>query len=364
MEKKVNWERFIRAITLLFFVTVLISPFFQSCQKDEIFETEDVMLKSAVAPEIYLNYPETDVVSGEDFDITYSSSCGKIMLERGFVEEYDEITFTSNKVYVGLTFETENLQWESVGEDVFETCEGDTFTESKEEPGTYVYRVKLNMKAVKNSGCPDCETFVGNQFEYFMITVIECTQNTFTDERDGHVYKTVTIGNQTWMAENLVYETETGSYAYGNNENNVATYGRLYTWDAAHTACPAGWHIATNDEWTTLVNYLIDNNYGYEGSGEAIAKALASTTGWEYISFPGFPGNDPASNNSSGFNALPAGELVGTDFYDLGRIAYWWTGSETSTYVGIYKTMSYNYHRIGQSATYKMYAFSVRCIKD
>ena len=77
-----------------------------------------------------------------------------------------------------------------------------------------------------------------------MITVTECSQNTFTD-RDGHVYKTVTLGTQTWMAENLQYNGKDsqgndipGIYAYGDNEANVATYGRLYTWDAAQAAWP------------------------------------------------------------------------------------------------------------------------------
>lgn len=78
---------------------------------------------------------------------------------------------------------------------------------------------------------------------------------TLHDERDGQDYKTVKIGTQTWMAENLNYVTGT-SWCYGDAESNCAVYGRLYNWETARTACPTGWHIPSDDEWLTLVDNM------------------------------------------------------------------------------------------------------------
>ena len=178
--------------------------------------------------EITLDFPTGDVTAGDDFEIAFSSVCGRIMIERGFVEEVDGDTGEILTVYSGLGCDTENLVWEEIEAGGFSNCQGGSITENLAEPGTYVYRAKLNFKARRNSGCDDCDAFTGNLFECFMITVAEASSpNSFTDARDGKVYQTVTIGTQTWMAENLAYETTSGSFAYNNDESNVATYGRL-----------------------------------------------------------------------------------------------------------------------------------------
>jgi uncharacterized protein (TIGR02145 family) len=237
-----------------------------------------------------------------------------------------------------------------------------------------VYRAKLNFKAIKNSGCPDCEAFAGNRFECFTITAVEGSSGaTFTDERDGKVYKMVTIGTQTWMAENLAYNGPdadgnpiNGICAYNNDEGHVSTYGRLYTLDAAMAACPPGWHLPTIEEYNTLFNYLIANGHGYEGSGEDIAKALAATSGWEDSPWPGYPGNDQGSNNSSGFSARPGGERdYGNYFYFMGRSAPLWTATKNSVHLAVYIEINfsypfvyvYNYRSTG-------YAQGVRCVKN
>jgi hypothetical protein len=82
---------------------------------------------------LYLDFPD-EVNAGEDFDITFSSSCGRIMIERGFIAELDEYGEIINKVYTGLDCATENLMWEPVGEDLFENCEGATITENLKNP--------------------------------------------------------------------------------------------------------------------------------------------------------------------------------------------------------------------------------------
>jgi uncharacterized protein (TIGR02145 family) len=95
--------------------------------------------------------------------------------------------------------------------------------------------------------------------------------STFTDKRDGKVYKIVEINGQTWFAENLNYAAE-GSKCYEDKAGNCEKYGRLYDWNTAMKACPAGWHLATDAEWTALVNYA---------GGELTAGTkLKSSTGW------------------------------------------------------------------------------------
>ena len=78
--------------------------------------------------------------------------------------------------------------------------------------------------------------------------------SSFVDSRDGKVYKTVKIGTQTWMAQNLNY-TMVNSSCYNDSNVNCKTYGRLYTWAAAKTACPKGWHLPSDTEWSILETY-------------------------------------------------------------------------------------------------------------
>lgn len=83
------------------------------------------------------------------------------------------------------------------------------------------------------------------------------TINYFTDSRDDQVYDIVTIGEQTWFAQNLNYDTaDDTSVCYDNNSENCFIYGRLYTGDAAQTVCPEGWHLPSKEEWDVLIDYL------------------------------------------------------------------------------------------------------------
>ncbi|MBE0652790.1 MAG: hypothetical protein IH594_03270, partial [Bacteroidales bacterium] len=208
---------------------------------------------------------------------------------------------------------------------------------------------------------------------------------TFTDSRDGKTYKWAQIGDQTWMAENLAWlpsvsppdadaYTEPYYYVYDYSGTDVTaakanpnytTYGVLYNWPAALRACPAGWHLPNDAEWTTLTNYLINNGYGYQGSGYDIAKSVASTTNWDSYSTPGTPGNDPGSNNSSGFSGLPGGVRDPTDvFRSIGYECPWWSSAEYSSGFGRVCVLYYHLPDFGLGSYLKEYGLSVRCLRD
>ena len=207
---------------------------------------------------------------------------------------------------------------------------------------------------------------------------------------DGNVYKTVEIGTQTWMVENLkttkyrngdlIGTTSPATldisletmpkyqWAYDGHESNVAIYGRLYTWYAitdSRNVCPTGWHVPSSAEWTTLTDYLTNNGYGYEGSGRDIGKSMAATSGWTAYGTRGNVGNDQASNNSSGFTALPSGYRNNDGAYsNFGFSGHWWSSSEDSTTYAIGRNVYFNASSIVIHYVDKRTGFSVRCLKD
>jgi len=128
-----------------------------------------------------------------------------------------------------------------------------------------------------------------------------------TDERDGQTYQTVTLGDQTWLAQNLNYETDT-SWCYEDAPANCETYGRLYTWEEALTACPAGWHLPSDEEWATLIKYLdpeADSNA--VGPESEIAGAMMKTRGTLESGTGLWLSPNVGATNSSGFSAVPGG---------------------------------------------------------
>jgi len=218
------------------------------------------------------------------------------------------------------------------------------------------------------------------------------TPDQITDP-DGNLYTSVKIGDQEWMVENLKttkYNDNTpisypgtdntawtnntsGAYAWYNNDAALykATYGALYNWHAVNTAklCPAGWHMPSDPEWTTLVNYLIANGYNYDGSttGNKIAKALAATTNWATSTTAGSPGYSdyPSYRNKSGFTALPGGyrEYNGTFSY-IGGTGAWWSATVGTTYSAWGRYVYSHYPNVSRNYGSKHAGFSVRCLRD
>lgn len=166
------------------------------------------------------------------------------------------------------------------------------------------------------------------------------------DARDGQVYRTVIMGYQTWMAENLNYEVP-NSYCYKDNANFCAKYGRLYTWEAATTACPDGWHLPNNSEWQMLLEHA---------GGIISARSLKSVNGWI----------DDVGADSFGFTVLPAGyrHFYTNEYYNEGRNTAFWSASEINAgkaYGLDFVTLRESVQRYEDD---KSYGLSVRCIQD
>jgi uncharacterized protein (TIGR02145 family) len=199
-------------------------------------------------------------------------------------------------------------------------------------------------------------------------------------DQDGNVYKTIVVGTQEWMAENLRARTYRNGVAiplvtdltqwaanYNNGTalpmmcwylNDSATYacpyGRLYNWYAvtsSNNVCPAGWHVPSDAEWTTLTTFL---------GGQNVAGGKMKSTGTQYWQSP-----NAAADNSSGFSGLPGGtrNFDGT-FGIIGLIGYWWSSTENPTPTAWSRTLVYNFGLVSMNFYEKTNGFSVRCLRD
>ena len=189
--------------------------------------------------------------------------------------------------------------------------------------------------------------------------------NELKDSRDGKPYKTVKIGDQTWLAENLNYKTEY-SYCYEEKEANCAKYGRLYVWYAAMEACPVGWHLPSKAELEELLKTI--------GSKQAMgkkrlywegaAKKLKSAKGWKK-----HKGKNGNGKDAFGFSALPAGSLRyhmddSVSFSNKGTDAYFWSSTEYGEFCAYYMRLGNRNDNGSLPSFSRLDGFSVRCLKD
>jgi uncharacterized protein (TIGR02145 family) len=203
-------------------------------------------------------------------------------------------------------------------------------------------------------------TSYGNEFIF----------GTFTDSRDGVTYSWVQIGDQIWMAENLAYlpsvspsssesYTDPYYYVYGYQGTSVSTakatanyqtYGVLYNWPASLNACPAGWHLPRDSEWTELTNILAaDGHSGTEGA------ALKTTIAW-YSSGNG--------TDDYGFSALPGGYRYSNSGFSSGGFgSNFWGATEYNASSARYLYLGYSYSEVNRGSNYKEFGFSVRCVE-
>ena len=200
-------------------------------------------------------------------------------------------------------------------------------------------------------------------------------EGTICDSRDGQVYKITTVGDMTWLAENLKYydcSMEKTTWCYDNKPENCEKYGRLYSWTAAlgldksfqkkfadlkgptQGACPEGFHVPSSDEWN-LLDSLVEAEYHY------VSPSLRSKTGWTERDYP--------ATDTTGFGALPAGKRWLSKFDDLGEKTIFWTADEDHSEISgdggnaLLYSLGSMFDFSGFGSVMKDEGLSVRCVK-
>jgi len=176
------------------------------------------------------------------------------------------------------------------------------------------------------------------------INFIAVDKGEFIDSRDNRVYKYVSIGTQTWMAENLRYETA-NTKCYDNDPENCETYGILYDWNTAKTACPSGWHLPNDTEWFTLRRLAKD------------IRLMANSVLWE----------SGKGTDDFGFAALPGGYYRHESYFlNIKETAVFWSATagsiEGSAHDHLF-TLDPRIREIDGLYTYNSWV-NVRCVKD
>ena len=246
-------------------------------------------------------------------------------------------------------------------------------------PGNFVYTPAIGT--VLNAGNAQSlkVDFTPIDFENYNPSSKTVTINvttTFTDTRDGNVYKTVIIGNQIWMAENLraskysngdiIGTTVPASldivaesnpkyeWVFDNNAGNIIPYGRLYTWYAvtdSRNVCPTSWHVSTDEEWTTLVDLL---------GGEAIAGGKLKEIGTDHWNAP-----NTGATNITNFTAVPGGVRNVAGLHDYKeQIGFWWSATEYNAQNAWGRQIKHDTGNVYRIDNNKKIGFSVRCVKD
>ena len=235
------------------------------------------------------------------------------------------------------------------------------------------------------------------------IDVMSCPESPTMTDVEGNVYRTIKIGNQCWMRDNLrtahysdssiVPQNTLGTHSYTVPffyDNSISTVpleerGYLYNWVAAmHGAassnaipsgvqgvCPTGWHVPSRAEWEILFDYLSNHEQFVCGvDTENIAKALASTTWWQYSNDHTCDvGNNTSANNASGFEAIPAGAVINGDFdysgYIEGYNAVFWSSTDDGGSNAYGRKLNYDLPYLHWSINHgKDDGFSIRCVRN
>lgn len=218
--------------------------------------------------------------------------------------------------------------------------------------------------------------------------------STVTDY-DGNVYNVISVQNKCWMKQSLRTThysngvsiplgnggtSSTTAYRYypDNNSSNVSTYGYLYNWPAVMQGssssnlnpsgvqgiCPTGWHVPSQAEWNDLVSFVgSQSQYQCGGNSANIAKALSSTSGWNSSTVTCAVGNNPASNNATGFSIFPSGWYNGY-YFNMGGGAYFWTTTESNNSAAWYYLVGHDMADVYMGTYYKFSGYSVRCVRD
>jgi len=257
------------------------------------------------------------------------------------------------------TAQTVTISSSTTGAEIYYTTDGSTPTSSSTKYTTSVsVGSTQTLKAIAlKSG------MTTSSVETRTYTIQPLATVSVTDPA-GQTYKTVTIGSQTWMAENLNYAGANGTtgVCYGNSTDSCKKYGRLYTWSevmqgstSSRTSpsnvkgiCPTGWHVPSDAEWTTLENYV-------DASGSTEGTKLKSTSGWSDT------GN---GTDAYGFRALPGGQVfIGTSDY-AGYLGYWWTATENDAANAWRRGMNYTRTTVDRNYQNNAFGHALRCLED
>lgn len=241
------------------------------------------------------------------------------------------------------------------------------------------FKCKIGLHSWKGCKCSDCDKIRDEQhdwsknFEKCSICGITRNSGSFIDDRDNNIYNWVKIGDQIWMCENLKASTflngdeipyiskgDEWNRAGGSGQPAMSYYGHepvsiknsrvYYNWHAINDSrfiAPRGWHVPTDEEWSTLINYL--------GGDKVAGIKMKSKKGWD--------GNGNGTNES-GFNATPTGyrTFLGS-FDEIGTKAFWWssTGNSSDAWGRVVK---YNTAQVVREYAIVNHGFSIRCVKD
>jgi uncharacterized protein (TIGR02145 family) len=233
---------------------------------------------------------------------------------------------------------------------------------------TYYYRIR----AISPGG-----TAVGSSVAFITTDTTEIVINFNPDltydsiyDSEGNKYKTIQIGTQTWMAENMKSASlndgtdipfildatawsglSTPGYCWFNGDS--VGYGAIYNWYTVETGkiCPEGWHVPSDNEWTTLTDYL---------GGISVSGGKLKESGTSHWMTP-----NTGATNESGFTGLPTGYRSNSGLYSsIGGYGYWWSSTEASTTEAYYRDSYYRYNSVDRSSTNKKSGATIRCIKD
>lgn len=239
--------------------------------------------------------------------------------------------------------------------------------------GTGLWTIKSGVGgSFANSSLPKT-TFtgvIGNKYVLSWTITAECATTSddvkinfydplhIVSDYDGNIYKTITINDVEWMAENLkTTRSNSGntisSYVYDGNESNADIYGRLYDWNVAvfDDICPTGWHLPSDNEWGNMADFL---------GGLSVAGGKLKESGTTHWKSP-----NTNATNESGFTALPAGYRLSNGSYNaIGLIGGWWSSDEDNWDESRDWYINHNGGNFISGLFHKTYGVSVRCVKD
>jgi uncharacterized protein (TIGR02145 family) len=303
-------------------------------------------IDNAYAPPEYLS--NADVNSNKEL---WDEALAKQWENENFREEYLNHSFESveidnaedNSSQTQLEIEAEELVEES--DEVILAEEESSIKEEHPAEDSYVSKeIPIHEEVV-----------APYEYDYPEKPVENINFNKYTDNRDGNVYNTLEIGKQVWLVDNLRYDTGSGSWAYDNDEKNVALYGRLYDSSGAKKAVPDGWDLPSDEEWQQLELYF------------GMGKSEIENTGWRSnLKNDFFKDFFSLHRGGKGGVAL-AGSYSGIMFTSIGSSGYYWTASNTENKQWIRlitkSLITETVNQINRSMETKGRAMSIRCIK-